>query len=286
MDVQMPVLDGYDATRRIRLELQLKDLPIIALTAGALSSERERAAAAGMDGYITKPFDAQALVRAILRHARAAGRHQAGPIGAEPAAQPPTAEPWPEIEGIDAPDARKRLNGDFGLFSSMLRRLLNEFSSIENLMPAPDAAALTAQAGRMHKLRGSAGMLGAKAVQQLAGEAEAACNASDLARAAELAQHLAAQLQQLDRSASHVLVATSTPPEAASAVNAGKFEPPGLADLLDLLHKQDLAALARFDALALQLRAWLGQETYELVRVCLDDLNFTDAADALMARQS
>src|SRR4029077_860525 len=75
MDVQMPVLDGHDATRRIRLELRLADLPIIALTAGALSSERQRAADAGMDYFIVKPFSAEALVRSILRHVkRASGR--------------------------------------------------------------------------------------------------------------------------------------------------------------------------------------------------------------------
>ena len=70
MDVQMPVLDGHDATRRIRRELGLTDLPIIALTAGALSSERQRAADAGMDYFILKPFSAEALVRSILRHVK------------------------------------------------------------------------------------------------------------------------------------------------------------------------------------------------------------------------
>jgi CheY-like chemotaxis protein len=68
MDVQMPVLDGYDATRRIRTELLLEDLPIIALTAGALSSDRQRSSEAGMDDYIIKPFDAQQLMRSVLRH--------------------------------------------------------------------------------------------------------------------------------------------------------------------------------------------------------------------------
>ena len=70
MDVQMPVLDGHDATRLIRLELRLADLPIIALTAGALSSERQRATAAGMDDYIVKPFDAKGLVASILRRVK------------------------------------------------------------------------------------------------------------------------------------------------------------------------------------------------------------------------
>ena len=72
MDLQMPVLDGHEATRRIRLELGLADLPIIAVTADALRSQRQRAAAAGMNDYIIKPFDARALVSSILRHVKPA----------------------------------------------------------------------------------------------------------------------------------------------------------------------------------------------------------------------
>ena len=68
MDLQMPVLDGCEVTRRIRLEIGLADLPIIAVTADALKSQRQRAAAAGMNDYIIKPFDARALVSSILRH--------------------------------------------------------------------------------------------------------------------------------------------------------------------------------------------------------------------------
>src|SRR6202043_2673531 len=67
MDVQMPTLDGNEATRRIREELQLTLLPIVALTAGALVVERQRALEAGMDDFISKPFDPQALIRKVRR---------------------------------------------------------------------------------------------------------------------------------------------------------------------------------------------------------------------------
>src|SRR5450755_904062 len=60
MDVQMPVLDGNEAARRIRGALQLKHLPIVALTAGALVGERQRALDAGMNDFISKPLDPQA----------------------------------------------------------------------------------------------------------------------------------------------------------------------------------------------------------------------------------
>ena len=85
MDLQMPVLDGHEATRRIRLELGLADLPIIAVTADALRSQRQRAAAAGMNDYIIKPFDAQALVSSILRHVKPARDRLVRQLDATPA---------------------------------------------------------------------------------------------------------------------------------------------------------------------------------------------------------
>ena len=85
MDLQMPVLDGHEATRRIRLELGLAELPIIAVTADALRSQRQRAAAAGMNEYIIKPFDARALVSSILRHVKPARDRLIHQLDATPA---------------------------------------------------------------------------------------------------------------------------------------------------------------------------------------------------------
>jgi signal transduction histidine kinase/CheY-like chemotaxis protein len=68
MDVQMPDMDGNETTRRIRTELQLATLPIIALTAGALPSERECSLQAGMNAVLTKPFEPAALLQIVRRH--------------------------------------------------------------------------------------------------------------------------------------------------------------------------------------------------------------------------
>jgi CheY-like chemotaxis protein len=187
----MPIMDGYEATRRIRADLGLRDLPIIALTAGALSSERQRATAVGMDDFIIKPFDAATLISSVVRHSLSA-RVPAAEIS--PLPQAPTAGvAWPEIAGIDMQDARNRMCDDPALFRSLLLRFLNDFSDIT--VPSSRSETL-GLAERLHKLMGVAGILGAKAVQQLAAEAEAACVAGDATRAGqgsiELGNHLRA----------------------------------------------------------------------------------------------
>jgi len=84
MDAQMPIMDGYEATRRIRADLGLLDLPIIALTAGALASERQRATAAGMQGFIVKPFDASTLISSVMHHTVSARDLEGGNPGLAP----------------------------------------------------------------------------------------------------------------------------------------------------------------------------------------------------------
>ena len=67
MDVQMPVMDGFTATRKIRQELRLT-LPVIAMTAGVMESEREQCTSAGMDDFIAKPIDVEQMFATLARH--------------------------------------------------------------------------------------------------------------------------------------------------------------------------------------------------------------------------
>lgn len=65
MDIQLPVVDGYEATRRIKANPDLRHIPIIAVTSYALSGDEEKAAAAGCDGYIAKPFSPRQILAEI-----------------------------------------------------------------------------------------------------------------------------------------------------------------------------------------------------------------------------
>ncbi len=296
MDIQMPVLDGLDATQRIRRELKLADLPIIALTASALSSERQRATAAGMNDYIIKPFDAKGLVHSIQRYvAPPSGQFARPPLEGTHKPPAPAVVPWAEIEGIDSSDARARLTNDFGLFRSLLKRLLDEFFDefFDITIPAltENPIALADHAKRMHKLKGVAGMLGAKSIQHLAAEAEAACDAGEIVRVADLAMNLTTQLQKLRQSATPTIDAARLRAEEAAQVEEatlpsdGELDPKALFDLVELLRQQSLSALDRFRSVSPQLRRLLGKASYDLVRDQVDNLQFSSAAKALEESQ-
>ena len=68
MDIQLPIMDGYEATRRIRINPELKSIPIIAVTSYALAGDEAKALAAGCTAYITKPFSPRALLAKVQEH--------------------------------------------------------------------------------------------------------------------------------------------------------------------------------------------------------------------------
>jgi two-component system, cell cycle response regulator DivK len=68
MDIQLPVLDGYEATRRIRADPALRNIPIIAVTSYALAGDEEKTRAAGCDGYVAKPFSPRQLLATVRQH--------------------------------------------------------------------------------------------------------------------------------------------------------------------------------------------------------------------------
>jgi CheY-like chemotaxis protein len=72
MDCQMPVLDGYEATRRLRRQPQWQDLPVIAMTADAMVGDREKALAAGMNDHIVKPIRVDEMYATLARWVRPA----------------------------------------------------------------------------------------------------------------------------------------------------------------------------------------------------------------------
>jgi len=154
MDVQMPIMNGFQATAAIRREEEAtgKHLPIIAMTAHAMEGDRERCLAAGMDGYVPKPIKAEDLVAAVENLGR----------GPEVAKAPTTASPR-EQEPIDTASALARVEGDVGLLKELvvlfLKDLPEMLTNLREAVTAGDASAIECAA---HKLKGSVGNFGAQ----------------------------------------------------------------------------------------------------------------------------
>jgi CheY-like chemotaxis protein/HPt (histidine-containing phosphotransfer) domain-containing protein len=177
MDVNMPEVDGLQATRQIQAALGDKAPPIIALTAGASAEDRLRCEAAGMDDYLTKPLHVAELARALERWV-AQGKARV----AEPSAAPPPAASAPEAPLMDF----ARLE-EFKEFDdeelSMTREVIGLFLSdtpprLEALARAIAEQDAEALARAAHALKGGASNVGAKAIQQHADALEAAAKES------------------------------------------------------------------------------------------------------------
>ncbi len=275
MDVHMPVMDGFTAAIKIRQELGLVDLPIIALTAGALASEKEQARTAGLDDFVSKPFDPHDLVRCILRHASAPNGSDRSPVAA--GACPPQASPWPSIKGIVSAEVQLRAGGDVRFFRHMLERLYNEFGELAVPADLSTAGAMADHALRMHKLCGSAGTLAASAIQEAARQAEAACRSGDIAQAAALTAQCRSLLDALRGELPPGWLQDDEPPSFLSAIPQTPVDVLALTELRRYLREQSLDALDRFQALSDSLHRRLGSTAFLRLREDIENLRFSDA---------
>ena len=280
MDVQMPEMDGLQATREMRADPNLRQLPVVALTAGALAEERRRALDAGMDRFLTKPIDPDQLLEVVAQ--ALAGLDGAVAPPSAPAPLAAVADHWPEIDGIDGAQAHRRLGGDVALLRRSLRRLFDEFAPLAE-EPLPAALAPDARQGlaaRVHKLRGAAGLVDALALHRHAGVVENAL------RDGQPAQSLQAPWRELQASLRRLrLAAGAWLSQAGAAAPGDSAEPPAsdeaLRRLHELLARHDLDALSLFDTQGAALRRRLGEARASELENHIGALDFAAAAELL-----
>lgn len=200
MDVQMPVLDGLDATRRIRkIELESgHHMAIVAMTARAMKGDRQRCLAAGMDDYVSKPVRKPELYQALRSLTAKPSEHAClnGPESAK-AAHSAASDDSPE-HVIDWKSALEFVDGDHQLLQDLLQTF---FTECEELLPQLDEAAsngdATAAERFAHTMKGGARTLAAAATAEAALAIEASAASGDLDTALQQTTRLREALEQL-----------------------------------------------------------------------------------------
>jgi two-component system, sensor histidine kinase and response regulator len=293
MDVQMPVLDGLEATRLIKSHAVFKRLPVIALTAGALDSERLRAKAAGMDDFLTKPLEPLDLVKLLrsrigLYRGKAPAVVLSQSVAGAATLEPPASQPWPDIPGIDTTLAMAYSSNSVALFNKLLALVQKNYSDwgvtwlgLANQKGAGINADLCAS---LHKLRGSAGMLGAAELAAVAGQAESSILGGTVLPV-DAVQQVAKVLDDL---LAHVEDHTSMlMPNETVVLDDGPLTQAGrdkLATLTELLSRCDLDAIDLGLALRQELVSLLGQDEAKTLLQKIDELEFGTAHTLLVSR--
>jgi signal transduction histidine kinase/CheY-like chemotaxis protein/HPt (histidine-containing phosphotransfer) domain-containing protein len=226
MDMQMPVMDGYEATRMIRDTDLLAGLPVIALTAGAFKTQRDRAMESGVNAFVAKPFDVAVLIRTVAQLARP-GKVASNAL---PEAIPVPPEDTPESASAPVP-VLQVLNYARGLRAwqdpAVYRRYLLKFADSHAHLGDEIKVANGSLASLAHKLKGTAGQLG---LEILAG-----C-AADLELCIQTGADISAPLRQLQQANADAMCEISIqchePAETPAPVSSDPVDDAALYDIL------------------------------------------------------
>ena len=175
MDIQMPQLDGYQATRLIRQQEKLRELPIIAMTAHAMAGDRDQCLAAGMDDHISKPIEPDVFYRTLLQWLPTPEDEEDSTLVAELQDEPQDNLQLDNLPGIDAKAGLKAIRNNQELYLKLLREFYQDHKDASQLFKSAIAQGDHKTAQRIaHTLKGAAANLGAKDLSGAAAQLEKA----------------------------------------------------------------------------------------------------------------
>jgi CheY-like chemotaxis protein/HPt (histidine-containing phosphotransfer) domain-containing protein len=284
MDLLMPEMDGHEATQRIRRDPQLCHLPIVALTADAMSGEKEKCLESGMDDYVAKPVDEAQLMAVLQRWIKPTG--SGGQSCVEKSDSPAWAILPQELPGFDMPAALGRLNANEELFLTLAQRFCDDYQGcVERLSGNKAEQSWELMQSTLHAIKGIAGNLGATELYSTTAALErqlraAAADPADLPSLEEQWESFVAAFEVVCRSIASLptprdVEADSPAKEGSPADYAGFFD--GLAALRRSLEEGDTEVVEQFAALRRLVPAPGLQEPLARLEKRIDDFDFDDA---------
>ena len=277
MDCQMPIMDGYEATRQIRMQDKYKELPVIAMTANVMAGDKEKVLSAGMNDHIGKPLNVSDMFNTMAKWIKPSQQSQVT-LAAEPvtAAKPSI----PELAGIDIVAGMATAGGNAALYRKLLIKFRDSYSDFESTFKAAQADSDPAASGRCaHTLNGVAGTLGARGIQQMAAKLEAACNAQ------EANEHIVFLLENVLREFDPVLLSLQVFNDKDTYVQASSDDEQDVFPLLEMLKDGlatfDIKSADIVDEITPLLVKAGHHEAVKTIRSCIDNFDFDNALEQL-----
>jgi CheY-like chemotaxis protein len=282
MDIQMPNMDGYEATRIIRANPDLDKLPIIAMTAHGLAEERQKSLVAGMDEYIIKPIEAKQLLETL---ARFCGRH----LKVENAADKddPELRVTEIAHEIDLRAVFRRLGGNVSLYRELFHQsqksIPHQWRAFTEAIKRGDRK----QARHIiHQLKTIAGMIGLLSLEKLGQQAESA-----LKDELPVTPAMFAQMKDLitEFTKARLIASLSVDGRAteAAAIDAGSAQTnvqQGVVDLRELekaLHRNAAVTVPQIDNICRRLGDVLFKPLLAELRECIFSLRYQEAQSVI-----
>ncbi|WP_163339477.1 response regulator [Desulfopila sp. IMCC35008] len=287
MDIQMPVMDGLEATRRIRKDCRFRDLPIIAMTAHAMAGDREKCLDSGMNGHITKPINQDLLYQTLMQWVP---KRHPEKIGLQHSVESTTAtteeQSFPSLPGLDLSSSLAALDNKTGLFLKILQDFRKSYTSLPAVLRDLSGAGNWSEIQvKAHTVKGVAGYIGSTSLQKTASTLEDAIANNRQQEAVPLLADFIGDLEETLDSLTKLPECKDDQQPAKAVITGDEGTTPtpqakeSLRLLIDQLHRGEVTAEEQIEKVKEHL-AGTGVDG-ELMRISglIDDIEYLKAAE-------
>ncbi len=286
MDIQMPEMDGHEATRIIREKRSFDSLPIVALTAHAMAGEREKALDSGMNDYLSKPIKSEDLYAVLTKWIKPAERSV--PVVKEPPPSKESHELPGELPGINMSEGLKNVGGEKGFFKKLLLEFYEDYrTAAGEMMQALMNGQTEYVQRRAHTIKGVAATIGAKDLMKNSSTLEGAFISDAKVDRRALMVELTKSLNEVMESIGVMLAPVyEHHEEEPGPGDGGNIElekvRPLMAELMSLLQEGDAGSEECFEALRDNINVAGYSEYVDKLQEQIDGYDFEDARQTLV----
>ncbi|MFC1537368.1 PAS domain S-box protein [Gemmatimonadota bacterium] len=285
MDLQMPEMNGYEATHEIRKNPKFKDLPVVAMTAHAMAGDREKSIEAGMNDHVTKPIDPDQLFITLVKWIKP-GEREFAPVEDEETEETVVEEFPLELPGIDLETGLRRVAGNKKLYRKLLLSFrANHIQAVEEIKQALETGDQERAQRLAHTVKGVSGNIAANDVFKSAEAMDSALKHQDTTRYESLLKDLAESLEYV---ANSIGALDQGEPAATEAISGGEepaLDKPKVAALLAelkvLLEEDFSEAETRLEDLSVLLKLSPAREECKKLEAQIGEYDSDGASETI-----